>query len=73
MERWMTPLVRKVRKLAPFVQEGELECIVAQMSQRSGISRESLLRILYEDLRNGIPFQYTAVGKSRSIAQWYRA
>ena len=68
MELQIDLLVTDVQKLTPSTNRSDIVSLVTQMSQRSGISMEKLLRFLYEDLRNGIPFRYTAVGKSRSLA-----
>ena len=68
MEQQIDLLVTDVQKLTPSTNRSDIVSLVTQMSQRSGISMEKLLRFLYEDLRNGIPFRYTAVGKSSSLA-----
>ena len=68
MEQQIDLLVTDVQKLTPSTNRSDIVSLVTQMSQRSGISMEKLLRFLYEDLRNGIPFRYTAGGKSRSLA-----
>ena len=65
MEEQIISLVNNVQKLAPS-NSSELQTLVSQMSQRSGISVEKLLNFLYEELQSGIPFRYTSVGKSRS-------
>ena len=66
MEEQIISLVNNVQKLAPSTNSSELQTLVSQMSQRSGISVEKLLNFLYEELQSGIPFRYTSVGKSRS-------
>ena len=68
MEQQIDLLVTDVQKLTPSTNRSDIVSLVTQMSQCSGISMEKLLLFLYEDLRNGIPFRYTAVGKSRSLA-----
>lgn len=68
MEQQIDLLVTDVQKLTPSTNRSDIVSLVTQMSQRSGISMEKLLLFLYEDLRNGIPFRYTSVGKSRSLA-----
>ena len=68
MEQQIDLLVTDVQKLTPSTNRSDIVSLVTQMSQRSGISMEKLLLFLYEDLRNGIPVRYTAVGKSSSLA-----
>ena len=68
MDMQIESLVNDVRKLVPSVKKSELEQLVSQMSQRSGISPTTLLSILCEDLQNGIPFRHTAGGKISSMA-----
>ena len=68
MEQQIDLLVTDVQKLTPSTNRSDIVSLVTQMSQRSGIRMEKLLLFLYEDLRNGIPFRYTAVGKGRSLA-----
>lgn len=69
MDQQIDILVNDVEQLVPSVKKSEIEYIVFQMSQRSGIGMAALLTTLYEDLRSGIPFRHTAVGKSRSITR----
>ena len=66
MEEQIDSLVIDIQKLAPSTNKNELKTLVCLMSERSGISVEKLLRFLLEELKNGIPFRYTSVGKSRS-------
>lgn len=68
MEQPIDSLITDVQKLTPSTNRSEIVSLVTQMSQRSGISPEKLLNFLQEDLQNGIPFRYTAVGKSRALA-----
>ncbi len=70
MDQKIDSLFSTVRKLAPSISQRELEYLISEMSLRSGIPPATLLTILYEDLRNNIPFRYTAVGKSRTISHW---
>ena len=70
MDWQIVSLVDNVEKLVPAVKKSEIEYFVFQMSERSGIGVVKLLTALCEDLRNGVPFEYTAVGKSRSLAMW---
>ena len=66
MEEQIDSLVIDIQKLTPSTNRNELKSLVFLMSERSGISADKLLRFLLEELKNGIPFQYTSVGKSRS-------
>lgn len=66
MEEQIDSLVIDIQKLLPSTNENELKALVYLMSERSGISTDKLLRSLLEELKNGIPFRYTSVGKSRS-------
>ena len=66
MEEQIDSLVIDIQKLTPSTNRNELKSLVYLMSERSGISAEKLLRFLLEELKNGIPFRYTSVGKSRS-------
>lgn len=66
MEEQIDSLVIDIQKLTPSTNRNELKALVFLMSERSGISAEKLLRFLLEELKNGIPFRYTSVGKSRS-------
>ena len=70
MERQIISLVDKVKKLVPAVKTSEIEYFTYQMSERSGIGMVSILTSLCEDLQNGVPFEHTAVGKSRLLALW---
>ena len=67
MDWLVESLVDDVKKLVPFVDRHEIECVVTQMSQRSGIGKAALLTTLYEDLCSGVPFNHTSVGKCRSM------
>jgi len=66
MEEQIDSLVIDIQKLTPSTNRNELKSLVYLMSERSGISADKLLRFLLEELKNGIPFRYTSVGKSRS-------
>jgi len=66
MEEQIDSLVIDIQKLTPSTNRNELKSLVFLMSERSGISADKLLRFLLEELKNGIPFRYTSVGKSRS-------
>ena len=61
-------LVTNVQKLTPSTRRNEIEALVTYMSQRSGICEDKILRFLYEDLQNGIPFRHTSVGKCRTLS-----
>ena len=67
MDQQINSMVNAVHKLTPSMETSEIEYLITQMSQRSGIGPMTILNILYDDLRTGIPFRYTAVGKIRSI------
>ena len=70
MNRNIDSLVCDVQKLTPSTKRSEIEYLVSEMSRRSGIGPVTILTLLYEDLRNGIPFRHTAVGKSRTTICW---
>ena len=70
MDHNVESLVDDVQKLAPSMKRCEIVYLVSEMSRRSGIRPVTLLTVLYEDLRSGIPFRYTAVGKSRTTVHW---
>ena len=70
MEWQIVALVDHVERLVPALKKSEIEYFAYQMSERSGIGMVSLLTTLCEDLQNGVPFAYTAMGKSRSLALW---
>ena len=61
-------LVNDIQRLSPFTQRSEIEQLVTEMSHHSGIGPAKIMTILHEDLQNGIPFRYTAVGKCRSAS-----
>lgn len=70
MDPMIEALFHDVQTFTPSTSRDELEYLIFQMSHRSGIGPVSLLTSLREDLRNGIPFRYTAVGKSRAAFHW---
>ena len=69
MDQQTESLLNDVEKLVPSVKKHEIEYFAFQVSQRSGISIATLLITLYEDLRSGVPFNYTSVGKCRSMVR----
>lgn len=69
MEQMIDFFIGDVQKIVPHTTKIEIKHIIEEMSRRSGVTEKVLLEELYEDLSCGIPFQYTAVGKSRMLCR----
>ena len=59
MEFW----INNIQELEPRANGYQLTNAAGRLSQRTGVSEESILSCLYQDLLCGIPFRQTAVGK----------
>ncbi len=55
--------INSIQELEPHAKDDQLTHAAVCLSKRTGVSEESILSCLYQDLLCGIPFRQTAVGK----------
>ena len=63
MDEQMNFWINNIRELEPRAKDDQLTHAAVCLSKRTGVSEESILSCLYQDLLCGIPFRQTAVGK----------